>query len=92
MIVPSPQPQDKTVDRIVTIIRRDLMLGPDQPIDLDTPLYGSDLDLDSLDALLLLQSLEREFGFKLPSEAFGPEVFENVATLSLFVEQQTRGA
>ncbi|MCH8242175.1 MAG: acyl carrier protein, partial [Planctomycetes bacterium] len=74
-----------TVDRIISIIRRDLMLGADADIDVQTKLFGSEFDMDSLDALLLMQSLEAEFGFKMASESFGPEVFESVASLAGFV-------
>lgn len=81
----------ETLDRIITIIRRDLMLGPAARLSADTPLFGSDFDLDSLDALLLMQSLEAEFGFKVPSEAFGPDVFKDVASLAEFVEQRRSG-
>ncbi len=80
-----PTPDAETVDRIISIIRRDLMLGADADIDVQTKLFGSDFDMDSLDALLLMQSLEAEFGFKMASESFGPEVFESVASLAGFV-------
>ncbi len=73
------------LERIVDIIRRDLMLGPDVVIEANTALLGGEFDLDSLDALLLMQSLEREFGFKLPTESFGPDVFKDVVTLARFV-------
>ncbi len=68
------------------------MLGNEVEISADTKLFGSDFDLDSLDALLLMQSLEAEFGFKIPTEAFGPTVFENVASLARFVDEQGGGA
>lgn len=80
-----PTLDTETVDRIIAIIRRDLMLGEDAKIDVETKLFGSDFDLDSLDALLLIQSLEAEFGFKMASESFGPDVFESVASLARFV-------
>ncbi len=80
-----PTPDAETVDRIILIIRRDLMLGADADIDVQSKLFGSDFDMDSLDALLLMQSLEAEFGFKMASESFGPEVFESVASLAGFV-------
>ncbi len=80
-----PTPDAETVDRIISIIRRDLMLGADADIDVQTKLFGSDFDMDSLDALLLMQSLEAEFGFKMASESFGPEVFESVSSLAGFV-------
>ena len=79
--------QENLEDRIVAIIRRDLMLGDDVELTPDAPLFGSDLDLDSLDALLLMQSLEGEFGFKMATEAFGPDVFKSVASLARFVEE-----
>ncbi|MCH7808284.1 MAG: acyl carrier protein [Planctomycetes bacterium] len=86
--MPAHPVQSTTSETIIAIIRRDLMLGADVEVLTDTPLFGGDLDLDSLDALLLMQSLEKEFGFKLPSEAFGPDVFETVAALARFVEQR----
>lgn len=83
---------EPTPERIVAIIRRDLMLGPEVELTPETPLYDSDLDLDSLDALLLMQSMEKEFGFKVPTAMFGPQVFKNVATLTQFVQQQKAAA
>jgi acyl carrier protein len=80
------------VERVVAIIRRDLMVGSDVALTGDTPLFGGELDLDSLDALLLMQSLEREFGFRMPTEAFGPAVFQNARTLARFVEDHRNGA
>jgi len=79
--------QDSLEDRIVGIIRRDLMLGNDVELEPDTPLFGGDLDLDSLDALLLIQSLEVEFGFKMATESFGPKIFKSVASIAQFVEE-----
>ncbi len=75
-------------ERIAAIIRRDLMLGSDVAIHADTPLFGGSLDLDSLDALLLMQSLEREFNFKIAEDSFRPDVFRNVATLARFVRER----
>lgn len=77
-----------TADRIKTIIRRDLKLGPDIAITDDMPFFGTDADVDSLDILLLLSSVEKEFGVKVPSEKVGREIFENVGTLTRFIEAQ----
>ena len=74
--------------RIKTIIRRDLKLGPDIAITDDMPFFGTDADVDSLDILLLLSSVEKEFGVKVPSEKVGREIFENVGTLTRFIEAQ----
>lgn len=74
-------------ERLDALIRRDLKLGPDIKIEPDTVLFGGELDLDSLDALLLVQSIEKEFGVKVPTEAIGPQVFRDLSTLAGFVEE-----
>ncbi len=73
---------------IKSILRRDLKLGPAAVIPDDMPFFGGDVDLDSLDMLLLVTSLEKQFGIKVPNEAVGKEVFLNVSTLTLYVQQQ----
>ena len=65
----------------------DLMLGPDVAIDDDTPLFDGRFDLDSLDALLLVTSLEKEFGIKVPNEEIGREIFASVSTIAKYIEQ-----
>lgn len=85
----SPNTGSQTVERIMAIVRRDLMLGADVDLDEQTKLFGGDFDLDSLDALLLVQSLEADFGFKMSSDTFGPEVFESVASLARFVQSRS---
>ena len=72
-------------------MRRDLKLGADIEINEDTPFFGSSADIDSLDILLLLGSIEKEFGLKIPSEAVGREVFRNVGTLVRYIDEH-RGA
>ena len=68
-------------------MRRDLKLGGDIEINEQTPFFGSNADIDSLDILLLLGSIEKEFGLRIPSEAVGREVFQNVGTLVGYVDQ-----
>src|SRR5688572_13006179 len=76
-----------TLQRLETIIRRDLKLGSDVPVTPDMPFFGGEADIDSLDILLLLSSIEKEFGLRIPSEAVGREVFANVGTLVAYIEQ-----
>ncbi len=79
----------QTSDRIVEIIRRDLKLDSQIALDADTVLFGGELDLDSLDALLLVQSIEKEFSIKIPTEAMGPDIFQTLRTLTDFVNLQS---
>jgi 3-hydroxyacyl-[acyl-carrier-protein] dehydratase len=80
------------LDQIKTILRRDLKLGPDAVIADDMPFFGADVDLDSLDMLLLVTSLEKQFGIKVPNEAVGREVFQNVTSLTRYVQNQQKTA
>ena len=75
-----------TIDRIKTVLRRDLKLGSDVVIADDMPLAGGDHDLDSLDMLLLLTSIEKEFGIQIKEGSVARETFASVATLSRFIE------
>lgn len=79
-------PDPKLLERIKQILRRDLKLGNDIAIADDMPFFGSDVDLDSLDMLLLVTSIEKEFGLTIPNEAVGRAVFENVASLTQYVQ------
>ena len=80
----------QTLDQIKVLLRRDLKLGPDIPIPDDMPFSGTEADFDSLDILLLLSSLEKQFHIKIPSEAVGKEIFRNVWTLAAYVDEQTQ--
>ena len=79
------------LQQIQTILRRDLKLPADAPLPDEMPFVGGDVDLDSLDMLLVLTSIERQFGLRIPSEEVGREVFQNVASLTRYV-QENRGS
>lgn len=80
----APTPAD-VLQRVQLILRRDLKLGADAPIPPDMPFSGSEVDLDSLDILLLVTSIEKEFGVKIPSSEVGQEIFKNVSTLTDYI-------
>src|SRR5262245_12355644 len=75
-------------ERLTSILRRDLKLGADIPIHADTPLLGGAADLDSLDILMLLTSVEREFNIKIPNDAVRREAFTNVGTLARYIAER----
>jgi len=81
----SSPPSSEILPRIQQILRRDLKLGADAAIPPDMPFFGGNVDLDSLDILLLVTSIEKEFGVKIPSEQMGKEVFQSVSTLVDYV-------
>ena len=81
-------PRPDTLEKLKVLLRRDLKLGGDIAIPDDMPFSGSEADFDSLDILLLLASVEKQFGIKIPSEAVGKEVFLNLSTLATYIENQ----
>ena len=80
------------IQRLIALIRRDLKLAPTVQVTEDMPLVGSDMDLDSLDILLLVTNLEKEFGIKVGSQEVGQEPFRTVRTLAEFVASKLGGA
>ncbi len=47
-------------------------------IDLDAPLFGTGLGLDSIDAVELVVAIETEFGLSIPEEEAQPWMFRTV--------------
>lgn len=54
----------------------------------DTPLLGSLPELDSMAVLELVLDLERQFGIAIEGEDVTAEVFETLATLTVFVNSK----
>lgn len=58
----------------------------------DTPLFGEELGLDSVDALELVVAVEKEYGIKIRSNEVDKQVFASVASLGNFVARSLEGA
>lgn len=54
---------------------------PAEQIDLDAPLFGTGIGLDSIDAVELVVALESEFGLVLQEGEAGPWAFRTVHAL-----------
>ena len=52
----------------------------------ETPLFKTGLGLDSIDALELTLSVEKEYGVKVANSEQALQAFQNVATLAGFIE------
>lgn len=89
--MPEPVASRQTLDQVKDILRRDLKLGDDVEITDDMPLVGSELDLDSLDFLMVVTSVEKQLGFKIPNQDIGPQIFTSVATLADYLEPHIGG-
>lgn len=70
-------------DRICQYIREEVLIDPDQRLDIDTPLL--DGLLDSAELLRLLTFIEESFGLSLEHSDLSPENFGSVRDLEHFV-------
>lgn len=61
-------------------------ISPDD-IDADEPLLGSELGLDSIDALEIIVLLEREYGIKIQSQEEGKKIFQSVRTIAEYIRE-----
>ena len=88
MIAPPPDlapyiaRREAVLDRVRKLLVERLHVDrePDT-IDPDTPLFGTGLGLDSVDAVEMVVSLEDGFGVKLPDDALGRRVMRTVGKL-----------
>jgi acyl carrier protein len=80
-----------TVEEVKDIVVETLGI-PDRAdtLDASTPLFGSLPELDSMAVLELMLELEQRFGIELENEDISAEVFENLASLTDFVEAKLR--
>jgi acyl carrier protein len=81
-------PEAPTIDRVKAVIRTSLKLPADAVLGDDMPLVGGEYDLDSLDILLIITSIEKEFGIKIEDKKVGRAAFTSVRTLAEFVQAQ----
>jgi acyl carrier protein len=54
----------------------------------EDPLFGSDLGLDSVDALELVVVMEKAYGIKIESHEVGQNQFASVASLATFLDHK----
>jgi len=84
-------PSPDTFSRIKNVLRKSLKLDAQTPMADSMPLIGGEYDLDSLDILLIVTELEKEFGFKIKEGAMNRTAFKSIETLALFVECTQQG-
>jgi acyl carrier protein len=56
-----------------------------EDIDVDAPLFGDGLGLDSIDALELIVLLEKNYGIKIEDPKEGRKIFTSVRTMADFI-------
>ena len=79
---------DELETRVRDLIVRRLKLEiPPDEIQLEAPLFGEGLGLDSIDALELVVGLEQEFSIEIPDADVGKKVFASVRSIAEYVRQ-----
>jgi acyl carrier protein len=58
-----------------------------EDIDVDAPLFGEGLGLDSIDALELIVLMEKNYGIKLKDPSQGKEIFKSVHTMADYIDK-----
>lgn len=64
-------------------------LEPDE-IDVDAPLIGEGLGLDSIDTLELLVLLEKEYGVTVPDINAGRKIFSSVRAMAEYIREEQK--
>lgn len=78
--------REEALARVRRVLVTNLKVAlPEEQIELDAPLFGTGLGLDSVDAVELVVAVETEFGLRLPEGAAGPAAFRTVHSLVEFV-------
>ena len=73
---------EEALARVRSVLVNQLKVSlPPEQIELDAPLFGTGLGLDSVDAVELVVAIETEFGIHLPEGAAGPAQFRTVHSL-----------
>ena len=61
-----------------------------EDIDVDAPLFGDGLGLDSIDALELIVLLEKNYGIKIEDPKEGRKIFTSVRTMADFILERQK--
>lgn len=75
-------------EQVKALLREDLRLDPRAQIDDDMPLIGGEFELDSLDVVLLISSVEKKFNVSLPRDGTAAQLFGSVDAIVRFLEAQ----
>ncbi len=62
-----------------------------EDIDVDSPLVGGKLELDSIDVLEMVIMIEKDYGVRIENRELGEKVFANLATMAAYIAENAPG-
>jgi acyl carrier protein len=80
-----PSARSAVAQRIQRLLVSELGVDPAAAGDVNTPLLGRGIGLDSIEAMALVLGLEREFGLEIPDSELRVELFASIGALADFV-------
>jgi acyl carrier protein len=78
---------DELKVKIVSIL--DLSNLPSTHFDLDGPLIGGSLGLDSIDVLEMVIMIEKDYGLRIDNRELGEKVFASLSTLAAYIYENS---
>ena len=73
--------------KIVSIL--DLANLPTTHFDVDDPLVGGSLGLDSIDVLEMVIMIEKDYGIRIDNRELGEKVFASLSTLAAYISENS---
>jgi acyl carrier protein len=73
--------------RMVDIL--DLAGAPPTTMDVDGPLVGGTLGLDSIDVLEMVIMIEKDYGVRIDNRELGERVFASLTTLAAYIYENS---
>ncbi|MBQ5539387.1 MAG: acyl carrier protein [Bacteroidales bacterium] len=75
-------------NRIIEVLNLEEVKPED--IDVNAPLFGDGLGLDSIDALELIVMMEKYYGIKLSDASEGKAIFQSVSTMADYISKNRK--
>ena len=62
-----------------------------EDIDPDAPLFGGELEIDSIDVLEMVMMIEKDYGVRIDNQEIGAKIFVNLRTLAAYIHENSPG-
>lgn len=83
-------PSAETLERVKQVVRESIKIDKAAVLADDMKLVGGEYEIDSLDVLLIITNVEKEFGVQIREGTIDKTAFATVGTLADFVEKLTK--